>query len=737
MVSYSTKRSNDLHSCGKDNCLDSRKYKVTCKVTGGICNPCTAESEAFHVYPNRFEQIFAGDVQVALAGAPNEVRLMMFTITCLILRKLVAFCPPFPDFDISVLQGRTLGGFFAGIHEDGSFLPSDGSFLGTITSAARLVPTKRKTYSPWFMVADAYGNLNTNVSGVGRISLPFPRLAGQTLSMTEIPNMAGYRFCQNKKGTACLSGTLETSVEKGVGSFPNVYIRHPGPGFQFEYEYGGKVALSKPFNVLPPPPRVTGISFSDTFSAILIHFDAPTNLAGMEDSTDCAKIFAKESLLKLSGNEFGNGAHCSWPELSVLLATLGNNAQLHPGDPLSFSDNTIILSSIRWRPVVQAGGIISNQRMYASDARVQRNSAVIELTSCPMPTLERRSVILPESISRSKEIEASHKVSTADIEHFTIDGSHYLAVANHCQGPNCYFSIDIMYTLAQYDIDSIIFQWTSDGSLREHQRIPTHGATDVKSFTTFDALNTGGYARQHFLAISNARTDNKDTPDTFCQIFIWENNPINCKDIADSTCFVFRQKIPTIGGTSVDVLEHGTDLFIVLTNTGPNSYISILRWVPGSFRRGADGSSFEWVSGLFDELVQTIPTDGAMSAILYHPFSHSALYLAASSFVSQGSNQVHVKIYRWREDVCNDNKVAASMQVSCFDHLLSIPAFGARTITPFSISDKTYLAFANHFNGDALTEQSVHYELDSFIYAVDYTTGSFQLHQVGKPYNPL
>ena len=60
-----------LCRCGLDNCQASRAYKVTCSVTGGLCNPCTANSETFHVLPSAIEHSVAGDVQAALDDNPS------------------------------------------------------------------------------------------------------------------------------------------------------------------------------------------------------------------------------------------------------------------------------------------------------------------------------------------------------------------------------------------------------------------------------------------------------------------------------------------------------------------------------------------------------------------------------------------------------------------------------------------------------------------------------------------
>ena len=689
----------DARRCGHDNCNETRAYKVTCTVTGGECNPCTADSDLFHVYPNRYGRIAAGDVQAVQAGSPSE--------------------------------GSQLAGFFASVNADGSLAPRDGSFVGVVASGSRLVPSKQVRYHPWFKASDIYGNLNTTVSGTGLISLPFSRgFANDDFDYNSVPAMAGFGHCQTKRGTACLSGDLSTQVDRGVGYFPEVYVRHPGPGYRFEFEFEGKIARSQLFSVLPPPPRVTGISFSETFSNVIVRFDVDTNLGGMQGSTDCAKLLTSDSLHKVSGNLNGTGAMCSWPDASSLLVSLGNGATLTPGDGLEFTKDAVVVSGMHWRPVVQAGGNIENQRVHAADASVQSDDAVMALSSMPMPHVSCQPVILPEKVQETLEITAGTDVAAADIEFFAIDGLHYFAVANHCQGRNCFFDVEVMYTTGKFDIDSIIYQWLPNGALREHQRLATHGAVDVKKFEVFDALNTGGYANRHFLAIVNSRSSDELTS-LSTEILTWERNVVVCHDVLNKWCFVSRQNISTTGGSSVDVHEHGQDLFIVICSTGPSSFLTILRWVPGSFRSDSDGPAkygwpdgvdFGWVPGLFAEPVQTIPTQGALSAILYSPVGHSALFLAVSNYVRHGSNQVDVTIYRWIQE--------SALNQGLFDSFLSIPALGARSVTPFSVDGHNYLAIANHFDGDAASEQSVHYQVDSFIYAVDYNTQSFELHQV-------
>jgi len=132
-------------------------------------------------------------------------------------------------------QGLEIAGFFNGIDEHGAFAPVNGSFEGSFKSGSKLDRRNRLAYPPWFKVIDAYGNINASISGVGHISLPFPRntLEAFTLAgLLNVPDMAGFGFCREMMGTACLSGDLVTQVRKGVGYFTDVYIRHPGQKIQ-------------------------------------------------------------------------------------------------------------------------------------------------------------------------------------------------------------------------------------------------------------------------------------------------------------------------------------------------------------------------------------------------------------------------------------------------------------------------------------------------------------------------
>lgn len=223
----------------------------------------------------------------------------------------------------------------------------------------------------------------------------------------------------------------------------------------------------------------------------------------------------------------------------------------------------------------------------------------------------------------------------------------------------------------------------------------------MKGFVIKNALSTGGYANRPFLAITNYRTKSITELQTYIQI--WDQ---------DQSKFDLRQKIPTTGAMSVDVLEHGNNVYISITNTGPESYLTIYRWVPGSFRDKVistdygwpEGQMFRWMPGLFYEPIQTIPTHNAMGAVLLHLHGEAAMFLAVSNVQNENSNKVNISIYPLRETVCEETPVSSALNISCFDSVLSILALGAQTVKPFAVNGSNYLAIASHFNGDATSK---------------------------------
>lgn len=121
------------------------------------------------------------------------------------------------------------------------------------------------------------------------------------------------------------------------------------------------------------------------------------------------------------------------------------------------TSSAIIVTSMYWQLVVQAGGGLSNQRIYASDAQVESDEDIIALTSCPMSKLQCKSVMLPERVQETTIISASQDETSEDTEHMVMDSVHYIAVANHCQGQNCFFDVEVIFTTGVFDLDSIIY----------------------------------------------------------------------------------------------------------------------------------------------------------------------------------------------------------------------------------------------------------------------------------------
>jgi len=104
------------------------------------------------------------------------------------------------------------------------------------------------------------------------------------------------------------------------------------------------------------------------------------------------------------------------------------------------------------------------------------------------------------------------------IEHFTVDGVHYMAIANH-------------YDDGGYKGNSVIYKW-SKGKFEELQVISTNGASDLKFFTI---------EGEHYLTVAEYSDDSTFSIDSF--VFKWrqgtfvkyQNIPPDCARACDST----------------------------------------------------------------------------------------------------------------------------------------------------------------------------------------------------------
>ncbi len=420
-------------SCGPGNCLPAGAYVLKCTVVGGECEPCEAFSQTFHIVPNRFSKVAVMPVGLVIAG--------------------------------SSFEGRSPSGFFE----------MQRSEQGV--RSEELVQMH-----PRMKLADIYGNLNAQVPGAADVSVA-----------PGTPNMAGFEFCQRHGGHDCLEGDYSSQVVAGLAAFTNLFVRHPGPGYQLRFSFAGINGYTRVFNALPPPPRMVGIAFSPSFSDVLLNFDVNTNRANMGNALDCSLILSQTSIQTL-----GAGATCSWRGPRTVVITLGNNARITPTTPFSLSPTVRISTSITWAPVVQTdSGLAENDRVgSAADPRAQT------LTSMFAPANFCRRVMLPQRLTRLAVLPPSEsQAAVSATATFTVQGARYWAVASQCTGVNC----QVLGATNQVSLDLNIYRLGVDGLYSRSQVLPSYGAVELKTFETVDARKVdGGYETRIFLLVVNS-----------------------------------------------------------------------------------------------------------------------------------------------------------------------------------------------------------------------------------------
>ena len=151
------------------------------------------------------------------------------------------------------------------------------------------------------------------------------------------------------------------------------------------------------------------------------------------------------------------------------------------------------------------------------------------------------------------------------IEHFQIDGVHYMAIANHYVGG--------------YKLNSVIYKW-STGKFEEFQVISTNGASAFKYFTI---------EGEHYLAVSEHGDGSTNSIDSF--IYKWRQGR-----------FMKYQNIPTDGARDCDSTVIANETFLAYAN----QYHSQKKY-------NTESSVYKWSGGHFLKF-QSIQTQGAYSA---------------------------------------------------------------------------------------------------------------------------
>ena len=219
------------------------------------------------------------------------------------------------------------------------------------------------------------------------------------------------------------------------------------------------------------------------------------------------------------------------------------------------------------------------------------------------------------------------------LEYFSIAGKHFLAVASHYDGT--------------YLLDSIIYQW--NGKLFVvFQRISTKGA----SHFTFFIINS-----EKYLAVANYNDGR--TQSTKSVIYKWSSGKFNK-----------FQEIATEGAIGCTAFLINNDTFIAFANHyNPQQKYSV------------QSAVFKWSGGHFVKQ-QSLQTYGAFDVKSFNINGHT--FLVFANHHSGSSHNTNSFIYKW-----NGNKLVLFQSIS---------TRGAIAWHPFVISGQTYLGLANHYD---------------------------------------
>ena len=221
-----------------------------------------------------------------------------------------------------------------------------------------------------------------------------------------------------------------------------------------------------------------------------------------------------------------------------------------------------------------------------------------------------------------------------DLEYFSIANKHFLAVANYYDGT--------------YRLDSTVYQW--NGKLFvDFQKLSTNGASHFTYFTIYG---------ESYLAVANYYTKSV--------IYKWSSGKFNR-----------FQDIPTEGALGCTAFVINGDTFIAFANHYNSQH-----------KHSVQSTVFKWSGGHFVKL-QSLQTYGARDVKSFNVNGHT--FLAFANYYSGSKHNTDSFLYKWNGNM--------------FVLFQSIPTRGAIAWCPFVISGQTYLGVANH-HADSLKYQT-------------------------------
>ena len=266
----------------------------------------------------------------------------------------------------------------------------------------------------------------------------------------------------------------------------------------------------------------------------------------------------------------------------------------------------------------------------------------------------------------------------AGVEHFTIDGSLFLAFANYYGDINKYKTSSVIYKMDE-----------STGRFTLYQTLQTRGGYGLEYFSIAD---------KRFLAVAN---HHDGTHQLDSVIYQWNGKK-----------FVDFQKISTKGASHFTFLTINGDKYLAVANYHDDNSHSVTSVI------------YKWSSGKFNKF-QEIATAGAVGCTTF-VINNDTFIAFANCYNSQQKHSVQSTVLKWSG--------------GHFVKLQSLQTYGAWDVKSFIINGHTFLAFANYYSGSSTNTDSFIYKWDGgrfVLFQSIPTRGAFAMHPFvisGQPY---
>ena len=223
------------------------------------------------------------------------------------------------------------------------------------------------------------------------------------------------------------------------------------------------------------------------------------------------------------------------------------------------------------------------------------------------------------------------------VEHFTINGTLFLAFANYRGDINNYKTSSMIYKMDE-----------STGKFALYQTLQTRGAGDLEYFSI---------SGRHFLAVAN-QYDETHLLDSV--IYQW-----------NGTRFVVSQNLPTKGASKIKFFEINGDKYLAVSNFNDGSTFSTTSVI------------YKWGGIQFNKF-QEIATEGALGCTAFS-IDNDTFLAFANQFNPQQKYSVMSTVFKWSG--------------VHFIKVQSFQTYGARDVNSFKVNGHTFLAFANYYSG--------------------------------------